>query len=149
MAHFYRLDKKVVVDTVTDIPEKDWKKKNILPYEEVVIKVLEGETNLIKEGLVVGDKLVVKNIIQYYKEPTLDEYKEQKYDLIKMQGSGFILQKYSLPQQSSAALGFYPEEENQEIITFCKTNFDKIRTLGVQIRAANSKEEVDSYNWEK
>ena len=144
---FYRLDKQEVINTVTDIPSEQWERKQVLPYTLNIIKVEKDTATDVIEGIVVLEDEVIETKIELFTVPTLQEYKENKYSEVKSIGSMFILETYSQLQQLSAYAGFYSDEENEAIRSFCKTNFDKIRLLGISIRESTTKEEVDTFNW--
>jgi hypothetical protein len=88
----------------------------------------------------VNDEVIETKVINTM---SLDDYKSNKYNQIKTEGSNFILSKYNQLQQTSALAGFYSEAENTEIVTFCKKYFDIIRSTKEPIMNATTYEEVD------
>lgn len=147
MVKYYdTIKKELTRDYANEVPLEILNKRNHIIYEEIFIDIEDTET-LPENTFEILENKVISTKYKHIHIPTLEEYKEQKYSQIKGEGSMFILDKYSQLQQTSALAGFYPLGENEEIILFCKTNFDKIRALGVQIRVSTTKEEIDTFIW--
>jgi len=106
--------------------------------DNVEIKAWQKYINSTYE--LVNDEVVETKVISTM---SLDDYKSNKYNQIKTEGSNFILAKYNQLQQTSALAGFYTEAENLEIVTFCKKYFDIIRSTKAPIMNATTYEEVD------
>jgi len=150
MVKFYKLDEEKVIDTVTDIPLSMWDKKNILPYKVNYVDVEIGTTTNVIEGITTNVDNVTETKIRWTPKPlTLDEYKLEKYNQLKKEGSDYILGTYSLPQQTSAIAGFYTPAENEAIITFAKKYFNIIRSTKIAIEACTTKSEVDAVYFRK
>ena len=102
------------------------------------------------------EELLELNIEKYIEpiiEPVLkplEEYKVDKYKQLCIEGTEFILNTYSLPQQTSANTtlidpdtAVYTVEEANTIRDFCVKYHAIIKSTGVSINEVSTHEEVD------
>lgn len=139
---FYRLDKEEIINTKTDILQEDLEKKQILPVVRLYPEVLETEIPKREDGTyILDDKVeVVKNNI--IKVLTLEQVKEDKIKLLKIEYSTQFPQMF---KQVNAILGEYDEDKCQEIKDSIHNTRLEIDKKEKEILALTTIEYVEEY----
>lgn len=81
---YYRLDKQIVQDCKTEIPQEQWEIKQVLPYEKVYNDIFVDELQDNFNNIEILEDKVIETETRYFLNPTLEELKEQKIQEIKM-----------------------------------------------------------------
>ena len=149
MEKYYKIAEGKVIETVTTIPEIMWERKGLLPYEKVVkvevpVEIVGEKIDLTeKVAIDVQDKKVVETITKYEIATTAEEIKTQEIQNINAECEMTIMEKYTLLDQSLAALGLLSEIKIQEMKDFIQSEMDKRDVL---IDEINSDKVIDEIN---
>jgi hypothetical protein len=115
MTKYVKLDNQNILsefDTITEIPQEVWTKKNILPLITVQRKYMIGETPERVDGDYFFEDRVERVVNNYIKEPTLDELKIEKIEQLNI----YLAPKFpKVHKQTNTALGIYDEVKSEEI----------------------------------
>lgn len=139
-------------NTLTTIPEEQWEKKNVLPYELIMVDVPDTEelnTNTLE---ILSDK-VLETRYKAYHVPTLEEYKSKKLEELKQFTKAYVDSIFPDYKQLSALSTLadpdndapYTIEEANYIRSFVTKHTLEVRRLKPLIEACTTKEEIDSH----
>jgi len=132
------------LQTLTEIPQKVWAKKSILPIIFVTDNYEEGETPVRKADYYIFEDRVEKVNNQFIHTPTLDELKEDKIKQLK----NYLAPKFPKDyKQFNSALGIYTEQEITEIKNQINTWRDYCNNMEDLINACETKEELENIDY--
>lgn len=139
---FYKLAEEKVIITKTDIPSDMWERKDLLPYEKIIVDAEAAEASVTNKIDIQSDK-VVETETRYTVPKTLEQVKTRKLQEINFLCQEEILSKYSLVKQSSASLGIYPEKYVIEMKTFITEKINDSNLLAAKVNECTT---IDNVN---
>jgi len=153
MEKYYKIAEGKVIETVTVIPEIMWERKGLLPYEKIIkteapVEIVGEKIDLTeKVAIDVQDKKVVETITKYKIAPTVEEIKIIQIKGIENIYEMKIFEKYSVLEQSLAALGILTTDKIKKMKDFIQIQIDKRILLINTVNACKTINEVNLVEW--
>ena len=127
--------------TVTEIPKEMWDKKGLLPYEQKLVKVVEGEKPDAKEGFEIFKDKIVETRFRFIRKVPIDLLIKSKLEIISLDTSNYIYSFYPIFKQLSRHK--LSEKELSEMDKFIDKHRDGANTLKEKVKLCISEEELD------
>jgi len=148
MVKYYRLDEQKVIDTVTEIPQEMWERKQLLPYELVWVEISDLEVLPENTFEILSDKVLETKYTSIH-IPTLDELKANKIELLKSSTLNYTYEKVPqykreqiFSQLSGVDWGLNVEDINK-VNNWLKQHKTEVDLIEIDILNCVSKEELD------
>lgn len=132
------------IQTLTEIPQKVWAKKSILPIVFITESYEEGTEPERKADYYIYEDRVEKVYNQFIHTPTLAELKEEKIKQLK----SYLAPKFPKDyKQLNSALGIYTEQEIVEIKNTINTWRDYCNNMEDTINACETEQELNDLDY--
>jgi hypothetical protein len=133
------------LQTLTTIPQDDWTIKNILPLININERYIEGTKPERENGYYILKDKVEKVNNSFYREPTLEELKEQKLKEL----DNYILPTFpELYKQINSLFGIYDKTKSDEIKNQVIEQRNKYHQLKDEIENSLTTDNIEQVRFE-